>query len=306
MSLSKSIDSQTNSIENINSLRLPQFWVSQPEIWFTQVEAQFSILRISLDRTKYNLILSNLPLEIISKIYDIITNPPEKDLYNNLKDTLIKRLSLSEEGRLEELLSGSELGDSKPSDFYRHMLNIVGGSQVVSSDLLIKLWQRRLPKTILVALTASGKKSVQDLLDIADKIWETYSPSVHSNTISSVRNEHCLQPLSSNQTIPEQLIKSFNDFSISCQNIFQNMTQKHQSLELQINSLQNQITHRSRSDFQCRSCRARSRSTSQRRNTFNKNSICWYHNRYKNKARFCSGSWCTFKNSLNSDCSKNE
>ncbi|KAJ8912690.1 hypothetical protein NQ315_012244 [Exocentrus adspersus] len=150
-----------------------------------QVEAQFSINKIKNDRTKYDYVVSALPLEVIAKVYDVIENLPQSNLYENLKETILTRLTASEEQRLEALLSGSELGDRKPSDFFRDMSINAGGSGVVSNELLIKLWKRRLPKTIIVAITASGKTQVNDILDIADKIWETCQDriiNVNANT----------------------------------------------------------------------------------------------------------------------------
>ena len=76
---------------------------------------------------------------------------------------MIDRLSLSEEKCLDDLLSESEIGDQKPSDFFRGMMVTAGGSQVVSQELLIKLWKRRLPNTISIALLASGKSDVNKL-----------------------------------------------------------------------------------------------------------------------------------------------
>ena len=128
-------------IENVSSIKLPPFWVSRPDIWFTQIEAQFMLSRIHADKTKYNLVIANLPFDIISNIYDIITNPPETDMYDTIKNILIARLSQSEEKRIDHLLSGAEMGNQKPSEFYRDMLSTAGGSQTVSQELLVKLWK---------------------------------------------------------------------------------------------------------------------------------------------------------------------
>ncbi|KAJ8912409.1 hypothetical protein NQ315_013475 [Exocentrus adspersus] len=117
------------------------------------------------NKTKYNHVISSLPLEVVTNVYDIISNPPQTNLYQTIKDVIINRLTASEEKRLDELLSGSEIGDRKPSEFYRDMMNVVGGSQTVSQDLLLKLWKRRLPKTILIAIiTASDLEKLDNIL----------------------------------------------------------------------------------------------------------------------------------------------
>lgn len=294
------------------TLKLPPFWTSKPDVWFTQVEAQFNVARITNDRKKYDHILATLPVEIINNIYDIIQNPQEQNLYNHLKETIISRLSSSEEKRLEDLLTGSQMGNRKPSEFYRNMLGIVGGSHMVSQELLLKLWKRRLPKTIFVAITASGKTNAEDLIDIADKIWESCQDPIlsqvsqHSN---SSPNQPTTSKIDSSLTL-STLFDKFNNLSVNLQSTLNQVLLKQQSLEMELatvksNNLPNQSTpfslnncypsckNRSRSHSQNRS---NSRSNSRSRSRFDptNNSICYYHQLYKENAFKCGGPWCTF------------
>nr|XP_022909957.1 uncharacterized protein LOC111421064 [Onthophagus taurus] len=120
-----SVDGDTcdNELSNLLKLKLPPFWTANPEIWFAQVEAQFSLARVTSEKTKYNILLSNLPAETITTIIDFIQNPPEEAPYSSLKKLLIERLSSSEEKRLDDLLSDTQIGDQRSSDFYRSLLN---------------------------------------------------------------------------------------------------------------------------------------------------------------------------------------
>ncbi|KAJ8939265.1 hypothetical protein NQ318_015223 [Aromia moschata] len=102
-------------------LKSPPFWISKPEIWFTQVEAQFNVAKLTNDRKRYDQVLAELPLEVIDNIYDVLSNPPADNLYTHLKHVILIRLSSSEEKRLDDLLSGSQM-DRKPSEYYRYML----------------------------------------------------------------------------------------------------------------------------------------------------------------------------------------
>jgi hypothetical protein len=47
---------ETNAV----SFKLPPFWTSQPQVWFQQAEAQFTIRKISTDETKYAYIVAAL------------------------------------------------------------------------------------------------------------------------------------------------------------------------------------------------------------------------------------------------------
>ena len=70
--------------ENTMSLKLPSFWVAEPQIWFAQTEAQFALLKIVADDTKYFYVLSALDQATASQLEDFIRNPPEEGKYEAL------------------------------------------------------------------------------------------------------------------------------------------------------------------------------------------------------------------------------
>ena len=288
-------------IEHVSFIKLPPFWASKPEIWFAQIEAQFTLSRVTSDKTKYNLVIANLPFEIIANIYDVIANPPENNMYERIKNVLISRLSQSEEKRLDNLLSGSEMGEQKPSEFYRDMLSTVGGTQMVSEELLLKLWKRRLPKAISIGLVASGKENLNELLQIADKIWESINRQTYSYNQKLFEMDNFRSKQSTSSLMPKshesELLKAFTELNISVQTILQKQT----TMESDIASLKNHFyqeqqpqccpnchvpRHRSNLNFSHSSSRQRS-SSGQRTS----NSICYYHDKYRDKALKCEP-WC--------------
>ena len=66
-------------------------------LWFTQVEAKLTLKGITAQVTKLHHILANLSQEIATKVRNLLMNPLEENLYDVLKDTLIKRTTLSEQ-----------------------------------------------------------------------------------------------------------------------------------------------------------------------------------------------------------------
>lgn len=179
------------SVEDINinaiSIKLPPFWPDSAEPWFIIAEAQFNLNRISSENTKYTHLLTALPADIIQNNLDLIQNPTDPArLYSNFKKNIIARLSPSEEQRISKVLYHTEIGDKRPSEFYRHLIQLVGRSDELGSRVIKKLFVDRLPKSIQRALIPLEKLPLNEQLEIADKLWE--AENFNSRHLSAVSN----------------------------------------------------------------------------------------------------------------------
>ncbi len=85
--------------------RLPPFWPANPQVWFIQVEAQFSRRNITNSRTMYEEIVCALPTEYAAEVQDLLIDPPTDGPYEKLKELLIKRIADSERQKLRQLLT---------------------------------------------------------------------------------------------------------------------------------------------------------------------------------------------------------
>ena len=85
--------------EHAVTLKLPTFWTSQPDIWFTQAEAQFTLHGIAADGTKYYYVLAALDQSTATHLLDLINNPPAHNKYKVLKDRLRDTFGLSKRER---------------------------------------------------------------------------------------------------------------------------------------------------------------------------------------------------------------
>ncbi|GBM62648.1 hypothetical protein AVEN_103637-1 [Araneus ventricosus] len=95
------------------AVKVPPFWRENPAIWFSQLESQFITSGIVQDSTKYHTVVASVETEILSQVSDIITSPPNDDMYKTLKERLINFFSDSEERRLKKLLQDVELDDKR-------------------------------------------------------------------------------------------------------------------------------------------------------------------------------------------------
>ena len=82
------------------AIKIPPFYLPDPMLWFAQIEAQFMLRGVTAQLTKFHNILANLSQEMATKVRDLLMNSPEENLYDVLKETLIKRTTVSEQQRL--------------------------------------------------------------------------------------------------------------------------------------------------------------------------------------------------------------
>lgn len=270
-------------VASIN-LKLPPFWTTCPEAWFLTVESQFANRHINADTTKFNFVVAALPAEVSMTVLDVLRNPPKNDKYKHIKDKLIQRHSLSEEKRLEELLQNAEQGDRSPSTFYREMELLATSTTGVNSALLQKLWLRKLPPAIKISITASGKTDVDEMLNLADKIWDVSTPQVQSvATTSSI--------------FPSEFVEAFSKLTLSIDTLKQEVSEIKRRAD-------ERVVPQAHNERVCSRCRNRSSSRNYRRHSRSpsssgsNNPLCWYHERFGNRSKTCIPP-CNFNANLN-------
>lgn len=233
---------------------LPEFNPSDPEIWFTMVELQFTSESISDHAKRYLSVLKALPRRYSSEVRDIIVQPVDERSYDRLKEGLIKRLSTSQEEKTKQLLQQEQMGDDKPSHFLRRLQNLAGTA--IPDTLVRTIWQSRLPTEIQTTVAISSSNTLQEAAETADRVFDIVSsrPTIATASASTSSDLHKL--------------------AIDVQRILVRLD----AVDDRLSKLEQ---HRSR--FSSRS-RSRPRSGS---NTPQLNAMCWYHRRFGEAAKSC-------------------
>jgi hypothetical protein len=206
------------------SIKLAEFWTSCPAAWFIQVETQFKLKHITASQTKFDHIVSSLPQHVIVNILDILSDEHhQSDKYEVLKTALITRYSDSEQVKLDRVLFTSDIGDMKPSDFYRHLQTSASGLSCVGSDLLRKLWMNKLSSEVRVALVASGEDDIDQLLSIADQIYNITTTTAAAAVVSTTQQQSIDSRLDQLQQQVEAVHNQFSNYKLkfspnSCKN----------------------------------------------------------------------------------------
>ena len=58
------------------AVKLPDFWVKDPKMWFAQAEAQFRRARVTAETTMYDYVLMKLPQEVVMSVRALVSAIP--------------------------------------------------------------------------------------------------------------------------------------------------------------------------------------------------------------------------------------
>ena len=164
------------------TVKLPQFWVDQPEVWFCQAEAHFSLKQITVSRTKFDHVVAVLPQKVCAAMLDVIQLPHATTLYEHLKDCLLSAYTISSYQRASYLVHQPALGDRKPSQLMADMLALLPPD--TKPDFLFNyLFLERLPADVRSHLVKSSIQDQRELAAFADSLMSsTAAPSFNVHT----------------------------------------------------------------------------------------------------------------------------
>lgn len=175
---------QPTAIANAVSLKLLDFWPSDPELWFAQAEALFATQNITHEKTKFGHVVRVLPAQCASEVRDIILRPPEAR-YTALKTELQNCVCPSKRQRLQHLLHVEDLGDRKPSQLLWYMLRGGTVADAGEDEIFRELFLQKLPLTVRTALAVHKGASLSELADMADNMAEVQGrfDSIHVDIV---------------------------------------------------------------------------------------------------------------------------
>ena len=246
----------------VMNMKLPPYWAPDPQVWFAQVEAQFSTRRITSENAKYAYVVSALSPDIAQEVRDLLITKPATKPFTTLKAALVARTSESEQRRLQQLLTEEELGDRKPTQLLRRMKQLLG-DRVLEDTILRQLFVQRMPTNVQQILASSSEAlDVTQVAELADRILAVTSPSL-VNAVTA-------QPQLPNTSI-------------------QRLQEDVQRLTKQVSALTTQLRERSRS--RGRSTQRYGRGQTQRNDSpapaASSDDECWYHRTFGDDARRC-------------------
>ena len=199
------------------------------------------------------------------EVRDLLLKPPTDNPYNTLKAQLIKRTAASEQRKLQQLISGEELGDRKPTQLLRRMQQLLGnklGTATDSNSFLRELFLQRLPANVRMVLASADPATTLDkLADMADKVME----------VAAVPNISAIGDTHHTHTDPE-VTKLREEVS------------RLADLVASLTTTGRRPRHRSLSKRRCSDSPAATAGSQNQ----NQDSLCWYHAKFGAAAKNCN------------------
>ena len=149
------------------SVKLPEFWLSDPAPWFQHIEALFHLRGITADDSKYFLTVAALDQQSTRRVMQLLQDPPVRGKYDALKRLLLRRFSLSAAERADRLLSLPGLGDGSAVDRMDEMLSLLGSDS--GGFLFPHIFLRQLPPQVRATLANSPRLAENDFRGLAEE-----------------------------------------------------------------------------------------------------------------------------------------
>lgn len=199
-----------------------------------------------------------LPPSVVDEVADILENVPEQDRYTRLKDAILKRTGRSDDELLRELFTHITRGNRTPSQLLRFMRSRLGKHSMAES-ILRELWMDKLPNTITQILAPIAENTpLAQLADSADRIAAKLDQGVYA-----VQNP---------------------DYTLTKN---EGLQQAVADLQQQLKDIRILLSRKPRDPRPTtNNWRQRTRSTSRDRRIDPE--LCWYHQRFGDRAKRCS------------------
>jgi hypothetical protein len=149
------------------AVKLPDFWLADPELWFTQEDSMFRRANIKCSLTKYDYCLQKLPYEVLQSVRAGVVDDP----YEQLEEKLTSSFQKSPWERTFELLDMPDLGDCRPLVLMDAMLALQP-DDVEPNRLFLALFLRRLPADVRDHLAAQDLKTPADIAAVENRLFD--------------------------------------------------------------------------------------------------------------------------------------
>ena len=172
---------------NVVGVKLPDFWVTDPDMWFRQAKACFRRSNITVSGTKFDHVLMKLPESVVTSVRSVIASiqPGDGDAYERLKEQLTSSYKKTRWQMAFSLIKHPDLGDRRPSALMNEMLALLPEGVAGDDTLFLAHFLLRLPPSMRDHLAAADLKTAADMARQADVLWDVRAGESAVNAVSA-------------------------------------------------------------------------------------------------------------------------
>lgn len=206
-------DEQQNQqpVEHV-TIKAPDFMENAVHGWFSILEAQFVLRKVTAADTKFFNAISHLPAKVVQ---NLPTTVCESHDYDTLKNAVISSYEKSKPEILEKLMSSTTLS-GRPS-LYLQQLRSLADQINVGEDIIRHKFIQVLPQSISAVIASQTSLDLQALGKLADDLFPYFNKTVNAvndttsqaSTNQNAKNNSSSSSNNSNSNLPVGL-RPFN------------------------------------------------------------------------------------------------
>jgi hypothetical protein len=174
-------DAAANIIAAVTPIKLPEFWVKDPLLWFRQCESAFRRSSIVSSGVKFDHVVMKLPHDVSLSCRSLLLSIKfeDKDAYEQLKEHLCRSFGRTKWQLAFSLLDSPQLGDRRPSQLLQDLRALLPHGEL-EGTLFQSIFLKRLPDAMSNHILAAN---IDEMAILADRLHDKPSH------ITAVSNE---------------------------------------------------------------------------------------------------------------------
>ena len=274
------VDQRTVETVDVIRFSVPPY-SGKLQTWFMRLEAQFRAARVTAQSVRFNIVIAQAPDSVSDRLTEdeIHAMSASRSCYDDLKRSLLRRCTPSDDERLSSLLREASVPSSeRPSDIFRNISR--EAKDLLPEDTIKRIWLMKLPMVIQLMLLKEDL-DISELVEIAYRYHEKGKQVETPLAVDAVRSNNPFYSLLPGST------QSSTGLPCEKEDPLSELTKMVKELKAEVCALKTD----NRRDFRKRSgSRPRRSATPARRKDEQEGRsrrLCWYHDKFGNRAKDC-------------------
>ena len=176
---SEDTGSQNLQLQHV-AVKPPVFMEANAVAWFSIMEAQFNLSKVTVSVTKFYHVLAALPAEIVGKIPQSVLDSYD---YVKLKEAVISAYERTKPEMLDKLMASTCIS-GRPSVYLNELMSLA--SRIgVGDDIVRHKFIQALPQSVSLVVASQKQLDLDSLGKLADELLPYFAKNMSIQQVSS-------------------------------------------------------------------------------------------------------------------------